>query len=122
MTTMKIPRTAKGKTPVYFDPTTDKLITMVTTLMGEVSVMRDRLDTVELLIEKHGLFEQGEIETFEITDPVHRERASRRAAFLSRMLRGVAEELQALGGAATPAVAAMPADPEDEPVPGVHLT
>jgi hypothetical protein len=122
MSILKIPRTAKGKKPVYFDPTTDKLITMVTTLMGEVSVMRDRLDSVERLIEKHGLFEQGEIETFEITDSVHRERASRRSAFLSRMLRGVAEDLQNLTGVAAPRPECSPGTSTGESEPEVHLT
>ena len=37
---VKLPRTAKGKKPIYFDSTTDKLLSMVLTLMGELSVMR----------------------------------------------------------------------------------
>ena len=44
---MSSPRTAKGKKPGYFaDPATDKLLQMVITLAGELSVVRDRLDLV----------------------------------------------------------------------------
>ena len=45
---IKLPRTAKGKKPVYFDPVTDKLLSMIMTLMGELSVVRDRLDHARL--------------------------------------------------------------------------
>ena len=76
---VKLPRTAKGKKPIYFDSVTDKLLSMVLTLMGELSVVRDRLDTVERLIEKHKLFKQDEIETYELTDEVNQIRGDRRA-------------------------------------------
>ena len=50
---IKLLRTAKGKRPQYFsDPAFDKLLAIVVSLISEVSVVRDRLDTVELLIEK----------------------------------------------------------------------
>jgi hypothetical protein len=45
-------KTAKGKRPVYFeDPQVDKLLAMVIALTGEVSVLRERLDTLERLLE-----------------------------------------------------------------------
>ena len=56
----RIPRVPKGKRPTYFDPATDRLLDMVLALAGEVSVMRDRMETVERLIEKHGLFDRIE--------------------------------------------------------------
>ena len=93
---VKLPRTAKGKKPVYFDPVTDKLLSMVLTLMGELSVVRDRLDTVERLIEKHKLFKQDEIETFELTDEINAIRNERRAAYIARVLKTVQDELENL--------------------------
>ena len=45
-------RKAKGRRPTYFDdPENDKLLAIVMALAGEVSVLRDRLDTVERLAE-----------------------------------------------------------------------
>jgi hypothetical protein len=93
---VKLPRTAKGKKPIYFDSVTDKLLSMVLTLMGELSVTRDRLDTVERLIEKHALFKQDEIETYELSDEVNRIRTERRAAYIARVLKSVQDELESL--------------------------
>ncbi len=45
-------KTAKGKRPVYFeDPQVDKLLAMVIALTGEVSVLRERIDNLERLLE-----------------------------------------------------------------------
>lgn len=93
---VKLPRTAKGKKPVYFDNTTDKLISMVLTLMGEVSVMRDRLDTVERLAAKKGVFALGDIDNFEVGEDVAKIRSERRAAYIARVLKSVQDELEAL--------------------------
>ena len=93
---VKLPRTAKGKKPVYFDTTTDKLISMVLTLMGEVSVMRDRLDTVERLAAKKGVFNLNDIEGFEPDAEVTKVRSERRAAYIARVLKSVQDELDAL--------------------------
>src|SRR5579871_5475764 len=93
---VKLPRTAKGKKPVYFDSVTDKLLSMVLTLMGELSVVRDRLDTVERLIEKNNLFKQDDIETYEMTEAVNQIRGERRAAYIARVLKSVQDELESL--------------------------
>jgi hypothetical protein len=69
---------------------------MVLTLMGELSVTRDRLDTLERLIEKHKLFKQDEIETFELSDEVNQIRTERRAAYIARVLKSVQDELESL--------------------------
>jgi len=93
---VKLPRTAKGKKPVYFDTTTDKLISMVMTLMGELSVMRDRLDTVERLAEQKGVFKLDDVENYQLTPEVNKIRAERRAAYIARVLKSVQDELDAL--------------------------
>jgi hypothetical protein len=93
---VKLPRTAKGKKPVYFDSTTDKLLSMVLTLMGEVSVMRDRLDTVERLAAKKGVFALDDVENYELSEEVNKIRGERRAAYIARVLKSVQDELDAL--------------------------
>ncbi len=93
---VKLSRTAKGKKPVYFDTTTDKLISMVLTLMGEVSVMRDRLDTVERLAEKKGVLKLDDIENYEVPADVSKIRSERRAAYIARVLKSVQDELDAM--------------------------
>ncbi|MBM3513829.1 MAG: hypothetical protein FJX59_08940 [Alphaproteobacteria bacterium] len=91
-----MPRTAKGKKPIYFDPTTDKLLSMVLTLMGELSVVRDRLDTVERLAEKKGVFKVDDIETYDIPEDVNKIRMERRSAYIARVLKCVQDELDQL--------------------------
>jgi len=94
---IKLPRTAKGKKPQYFsDPTIDKLLSMVLTLMGELSVTRDRLDTVERLIEANKLFKQDEIDSYDIPEDVNLIRSERRSAYIARVLKCVQDELEML--------------------------
>lgn len=93
---IKLPRTAKGKKPIYFDPTTDKLLSMVLTLMGELSVVRDRLDTVERLAEKKGVFKVDDIENYDIPEDVNKVRMERRSAYIARVLKCVQDELDQL--------------------------
>ncbi len=91
---IKLPRTAKGKRPQYFeDPATDKLLAIVVSLVSEVSVLRDRLDTVESLIEKEKLFSRDDIETFEPSEEQRTVREERRAEYLDRVFHIIQSEL-----------------------------
>lgn len=93
-------RVAKGKRPQYFDdPAVDKLLKVCLQLLSEVCVMRDRMDTVERLIEKHGLFPQAEVDRYELTDALAEWRTTRRSARIERVLRGIRDELEELGSA-----------------------
>ena len=50
---IRLKRKARGERPYFFaDPNVDKVIAMVMGLAGEVAVMRDRLDTLERLLER----------------------------------------------------------------------
>ncbi len=94
-----MPRAAKGKRPQYFeDPAVDKLHLMVMALIEELSVTRDRLDTVERLIEKHGLFQIQEIEDYFPDLKADGERTGRRIAYIRRVMKGITDELENLHG------------------------
>ena len=94
-----MPRAAKGKRPQYFeDPAVDKLHLMVMALIEELSVTRDRLDTVERLIEKHGLFQVQEIEDFFPDLKADAERTGRRIAYIRRVMKGITDEIENLHG------------------------
>ena len=93
----RLPRIAKGKKPQYFsDPAIDKLLWMNLTLMEELSVTRDRLDTVERLLAKHRVMTAKEIESWQPDDRAAAERAARRSAYVDRMMRAVHSELEEL--------------------------
>ena len=94
-----MPRAAKGKRPQYFeDPAVDKLHLMVMALIEELSVTRDRLDTVERLIEKHGLFDVAEIEDYFPNPGVDAARTGRRIAYIRRVMKGITDEIENLRG------------------------
>jgi hypothetical protein len=68
---VSIQRIAKGPRPQFFkDETSDILLSMNVALMTELMVVRDRLDTVERLLEKHGVLKLEEIEHFDVDDAV----------------------------------------------------
>lgn len=88
---------AKGKRPVYFDdPQIDKMLAIIMALTAEVSVLRDRLDTLEHLIQDKGILSIDEIETYQPDEQVTKEREQRRAEYIARVLRVVQEEVEAL--------------------------
>ncbi len=96
-------RKAKGKRPVYFDdPQIDKLLGIVLALTGEVSVLRERLDTIERLAEAKGLCSAKEIEGYRPDEQAAKEREQWRAAYIARVLRVVQEELESVSQEETP--------------------
>ena len=96
-TTSRLNRKARGERPYFFDdPNVDKIVSMVMGLAGEVAVARDRLDTIERLLETKGLLKRAEIEAYEPTAVVMAERAAWRESFLGEILRIVESDLDAV--------------------------
>jgi hypothetical protein len=94
---MKLLRTAKGKRPHYFaDPDVDRLLAIIVTLVGEVAVLRDRLDAVERVAEKHAAFPQAEIEAFSPSADEQTARNAWREQYLERIFRIVQLEREEL--------------------------
>ncbi len=88
---------AKGKRPVYFDdPQLDKLLGIVLALAGEVSVLRERLDTLERLAQAKSLFSIEDIETYQPDDRVAKEREQWRADYIARVLRVLQDEVEGI--------------------------
>jgi len=92
---IELPRVAKGKKPMYLDERSiDNLMAMIMTLTQEISVLRDRLDTIEkLLVSKKEITLEG-IETFEPDDDLIKERKDRRQMLLKRVLLPIDKELE----------------------------
>ncbi len=90
-------KTAKGKQPIYLDnPHVDKLLAIVMALTGEVSVLRERLDTIERLLETKGNISIAEIESYQADEKVTQQREKWRDDYLERVLRVLQEELEVL--------------------------
>lgn len=96
-------RTAKGQRPTFFDdPQIDRLLAIIMALAGEVSVLRERLDTVERLVEAKGLMSRHDIETYQADDAAAAERERWRAEYLERVLRVIRQEREAVADGKTP--------------------
>lgn len=85
---IKLPRQSKGKRPYFFDdPAIDQMMTFIVELTAEVSVVYDRLDTVERLLESKGTISRNDIEAYRPSDAVENERVARRDGYLKRVFR-----------------------------------
>ena len=88
---------AKGRRPDYFDdPAIDRLLSMVLSLVGEVSVVRDRLDTVERLLDAKGTISREDIERYAPDRDSGEERGLATKAYIARIMRGFQQELEAM--------------------------
>ena len=82
-----LPRVAKGKNLVYLDDNSvGNILAMVMTLTQEISVLTDRLDTIEHLIAKNGQIDLDDIDNFEPDYQLQEKRSERRKSLLKRVL------------------------------------
>ena len=94
---VQLKRKAKGERPFFFENAdVDKLLSMLMGLAGEVSVMRDRMDTIERIAADKGLFGAADIEAYVPGADVLAERAARRDEFLGEITRIVYAEIEGL--------------------------
>lgn len=107
----KRPTVAKGRRPYFFDdPSVDKLLSILMSLTGEVSVLRERLDTHERLAESQLLPSAERIEDFEISDELQAIRAQERSALLKRVLRVISDDLERMKRDASDTTYPQPSD------------
>ncbi len=90
-------RAAKGRKPQYFaDPATDKLLSMVLALTQELSVARDRIDTLERLLDRAGVLAAQSVEDYLPTPEEAAARSTLRAGMIRRVFRAAEKEAQDL--------------------------
>jgi hypothetical protein len=88
---------AKGKRPQYFDdPALDRTLSIVMALVAEMSVLRQRLDTVERLIEEKNGITRAEIEAYVPDAAAAQERGVATKAYIARVMRGVQQAMEAM--------------------------
>ena len=88
---------AKGARPKYFeDPATDRLLSIVMALAGEVAVVKERLDTVERLLDARGSITRADIEAYVPDRGAGHERGLMHREFAARILRGVQQDMESL--------------------------
>jgi hypothetical protein len=94
---------AKGRRPDYFeDPALDRLLSLTMALVGEVSVLRERIDTVERLLEAKGTISRADIDAWQPDRAAGEERGIATRAYIARVMRGFQQEVEALEAADPP--------------------
>lgn len=90
-------RKAKGKRPQYLEtPEADRLMSMLMAVIGELSVTRERLDTVERLLEQHTSFAREEIENYAPDRDAGFERGLRTREYIARVMRPIQQDLESM--------------------------
>jgi len=90
-------KTPKGQRPVYLNnPQEDKMLGIIMALAGEVSVLRERLDTVERLLETKGILSTVDIENHQPDERISEQREQWRIEYIARILRILEEEIDGL--------------------------
>jgi hypothetical protein len=94
---VELQKKARGQRPEYFaDPAIDKVLSITMALAGETAVMRDRLDTIERLLEAGQPLTRAAIDRYVPDETVRNERDAWREAFLDNVLRIVHQEREEL--------------------------
>ncbi len=90
MTEHKISRRIKGGRKTFFDdPAIDQVVSMLLELLQEHWVLRERVLSLEKLVEQKGVVTAEDIEAFEPDDALAAEWESDRAALLRRVLAAI---------------------------------
>lgn len=88
---------AKGKRPEFFnDPAVDRLYSLTLALAAELSATRERLDTVERLLEAGGNLRREDVETYSPDAAASDERGEATRAYIARIMRGFQQEVEAM--------------------------
>ena len=88
---------ARGRRPQFFElEESERLMAILMAVVEELAVTRERLDTVERLLEAQGGLDRSAIEAFRPDAKQARERGLRHQEYLARVLRIVQQEREAL--------------------------
>ncbi len=90
---LQLPRHTRGKRPHFFeDPAVDQMMSVVLAMAAEVSVLYDRVDAMQRLMDEKGSLSRAELEAYQPDEAAAAERQARREAYLQRIFRVVRRE------------------------------
>ena len=86
----------KGKRPYFLDnPDVERVMAITMAVAQELAVMRERLDTVERLLESKGIT-QNDIENYTPPKAIAEQRGAWTQEYLARILRIYQQDIEAL--------------------------
>lgn len=89
-----------GKRPYFLDPEVERVMCVTMAVAQELAVARQRIDTLERLLDARGLVPRGELDAFSPSAEQYAERALWSQEYINRILRIVQQEGQAADAAA----------------------
>jgi hypothetical protein len=96
-TSIGLQQNAKGQRPQYFDdPSVEKVLAITMALAGEFSVMRDRLDSLERLLEAGVTVTREALDGYVPDERARSDRDAWRSTFLDVLLRVVQQDRAAM--------------------------
>jgi hypothetical protein len=84
-----------GKRPYFMHPEVERVLAITMAAVQELAVARTRIDTLERLLQRHGLIDRAEIEEFVPSKQEAAERGAWVQEYLVRVLRIVQQEGEA---------------------------
>jgi hypothetical protein len=84
-----------GRRPYFLDREVERVLAITMAVAQELSVARERIDTLERLLERHGVLARSEIDAFAPTPAEAAERGAWVQEYLARVLRIVQQEGEA---------------------------
>jgi hypothetical protein len=93
-------RKPAGKRPYFLDAEVERVLAITLAAVQELAVARERIDTLERLLEAKGVLAPGEVEGFVPNAAQFAERGLWTQEYLARVLRIVQQEGEAIAAAA----------------------
>lgn len=85
-----------GKRPYFYAKDVERVFNITLAVAQELAVTRQRLDTVERLLERYGVLSHADIETFDPTPEQAAERGLWNQEYTLRIFRTIQQELEAV--------------------------
>jgi gamma-glutamyl phosphate reductase len=92
-------RKPAGKRPYFLDAEVERVLAITMAVVQELAVARERIDTLERLLEAKGVVARAEIEAYAPSAAVNAERGAWTQEYLARVLRIVQQEGEAIAAA-----------------------
>jgi hypothetical protein len=88
-----------GKRPYFLNPEVERVLAITMAAVQELAVARERIDTLERVLEAKGVLDRDEIERFQPDKAAAADRGLWMQEYLNRVLRIVQQEGQAITAA-----------------------
>jgi len=92
-------RKPAGKRPYFLEPDVERVLAITMAAVQELAVARERIDTLERLLESKGILTRGDIESFAPNADEAAERGLWTQEYLARVLRIVQQEGESIAAA-----------------------